>query len=498
MRVRRFIGREGSVPSGKKSKVDRTPFKALLWTALAGLIFGLIGFGEIAEDLLRTFRNSLHWHKASGEIVLVKIDDEALRQVGRWPWPRRNHAQLTDTLTKAGAKRIFFDISFFGATNPVDDRQFADAIKRSNRVVLALRTRRSNSAGRQEYVPLPAIADTPLATIDWQYNWQNAVWQIPYSMERDGRQIPSFSAMLSGRFGKPDTTFLPDYSIDPKSIPTVSAAKLLEGQFDPALVRGRQVVIGTDSDGIGDQYFVPGTGKMGGAFVHIIGAETLKAGVPRYFGWLPLFIASLAMAALALTRRRHALQGLLVGGWMVALFFGPALLERELIFLDITPGLFVTSIIAVVLVRRLLRHRGLVNTVSGLPNLNALRANRDGHDQALIVARILNYADVIAALPTDSERQLVEQIVGRLSIGSSERTFYQGDGGIFAWFEETRKPFGYHIDALYAVFRNPIRVANMSVDLSISFGVEIGSRRPLATRLASALVAADEAGHDGL
>jgi EAL domain-containing protein (putative c-di-GMP-specific phosphodiesterase class I) len=304
--------------------------------------------------------------------------------------------------------------------------------------------------------------------------------------------------MLSGRFGKPDTTFLPDYSIDPKSIPTVSAAKLLEGQFDPALVRGRQVVIGTDSDGIGDQYFVPGTGKMGGAFVHIIGAETLKAGVPRYFGWLPLFIASLAMAALALTRRRHALQGLLVGGWMVALFFGPALLERELIFLDITPGLFVTSIIAVVLVRRLLRHRGLVNTVSGLPNLNALRANRDGHDQALIVARILNYADVIAALPTDSERQLVEQIVGRLSIGSSERTFYQGDGGIFAWFEETRKPFGYHIDALYAVFRNPIRVANMSVDLSISFGVEIGSRRPLATRLASALVAADEAGHDGL
>ena len=181
MRVRRFIGREGSVPSGKKSKVDRTPFKALLWTALAGLIFGLIGFGEIAEDLLRTFRNSLHWHKASGEIVLVKIDDEALRQVGRWPWPRRNHAQLTDTLTKAGAKRIFFDISFFGATNPVDDRQFADAIKRSNRVVLALRTRRSNSAGRQEYVPLPAIADTPLATIDWQYNWQNAVWQIPYS-----------------------------------------------------------------------------------------------------------------------------------------------------------------------------------------------------------------------------------------------------------------------------------------------------------------------------
>jgi diguanylate cyclase len=486
------------VPSGKKSKIERTTFKALLWTAVAGLIFGLIGFGEIAEDLLRTFRNSLHWHKASGQIVLVKIDDEALRQVGRWPWPRRNHAQMTDALSRAGAKRIFFDISFFGATNSADDRQFAEALERSHRVVLAMRIRRSNTAGVQDVYPLPAIANTPLATIDWQYNWQNAVWQIPYALERDGRPVPSFASVLSGRSGAVNSTFMPDYSIDPKSIPTISAAKILEGHFDPALVRGRDVVVGTDSDGIGDQYFVPGTGKMGGSYVHIIGAETLKSGTPRYWGWLPLFFASLGVAALALTRRNHLQQTLLIAGWVVALLLGPAALEARLIFLDITPGLFVTSIIAAILVRRLIRHRGLVNAVSGLPNLNALRANRAGRDQALIVARILNYADVVAALPTDSERQLVEQIISRLSIGSSDRTFYQGDGGIFAWFEEPRKPFGHHIDALYALFRNPIRVASLSVDLSISFGVEIGSGRPLVTRLASALVAADEAAHDGL
>ncbi|HEX8840676.1 MAG TPA: CHASE2 domain-containing protein, partial [Sphingomicrobium sp.] len=449
------------MPSGKKSKIDRTTFKALLWTAVAGLIFGLIGFGEIAEDLLRTFRNSLHWHKASGQIVLVKIDDEALRQVGRWPWPRRNHAQMTDALTKAGAKRIFFDISFFGATNSADDRQFAEALERSRRVVLAMRIRRSNTAGVQDVYPLPAIASTPLATIDWQYNWQNAVWQIPYSLERGGRPVPSFASLLSGRSGAVNSTFMPDYSIDPKSIPSISAARILQGQFDPAFVRGRDVVVGTDSDGIGDQYFLPGTGKMGGSYVHIIGAETLKSGTPHYWGWLPLFLASLGVAALALTRRNHLQQTVLIAGWVLALLFGPAALEARLIFLDITPGLFVTCIIAVILVRRLIRHRGLVNAVSGLPNLNALRANRAGRDQALIVARVLNYADVVAALPTDSERQLVEQIISRLSIGSSDRTFYQGDGGIFAWFEEPRKPFGHHIDALYALFRNPIRVANL-------------------------------------
>ena len=498
MRERDTVGRSGSVPSGKTSTTNRASFKALLWTAAAGLIFGLIGFGEIAEDLLRAGRNGLHWHKASGDIALVKIDDEALRQVGRWPWPRRNHAQLTDALTRAGAKRIFFDISFFGGTNPVDDRLFADALKRSNRVVLALRIRRSNSAGQQELFPLPVVANTPLATIDWQYNWQNAVWRIPYALERGGQQVPSFSATLSGRSGAANTTFVPDYSIDPKSIPAISAAKVLNGQFDPALVRGRDVVVGTDSDGIGDQYFVPGTGKMGGAYVHIIGAETLKAGTPRDWGWLPLFLASLAISALAISRRRHLHQTLLITGWTVALLFGPAALEANLIFLDITPGLFVTLVIGAVITRRQLRHRGLVNPISGLPNLNALRTNVAGRDQALIVARILNYADIVAALPADSERQLVEQIIGRLSIGSKDRTFYQGDGGIFAWFEEAQKPFGHHIDALYALFRNPIRAANLALDLSVSFGVEIGSRRPLATRLASALVAADEAAHDGL
>src|SRR5215208_3461893 len=120
-----------SVSKRSKTKSDAPPWKLLLWTAIAGLIFGLVGFGEIAENLLRTGRNSLHWHKASGDIVLVTVDNQALRKVGRWPWPRRYHAQLTDRLTEAGAKRILFDINFVGATDAADDLAFAQAVKRS-------------------------------------------------------------------------------------------------------------------------------------------------------------------------------------------------------------------------------------------------------------------------------------------------------------------------------------------------------------------------------
>jgi EAL domain-containing protein (putative c-di-GMP-specific phosphodiesterase class I) len=133
-----------------------------------------------------------------------------------------------------------------------------------------------------------------------------------------------------------------------------------------------------------------------------------------------------------------------------------------------------------------------------MPNLNALRDNKSGRKQALIAARILNYEEIVATLPQNSERQLVEQIVSRLSVGSPGRTLYQGDGGIFAWFEESNAPFGNHLDALHALFRNPARVAGLKIDLAIAFGVEVGSGRSLANRLASALVAADEAAHQGL
>ena len=155
-------------------------------------------------------------------------------------------------------------------------------------------------------------------------------------------------------------------------------------------------------------------------------------------------------------------------------------------------------VVSVALGLRQWKQRGLVNTVSGLPNLSALRANKAGREQAVIAARVLNYAEIAAALPPEQERLLVDQIVSRLRVGAPDRTLYEGDGGIFAWFEEPKLPFANHIEALHTLFRNPARVDGMSIDLSISFGVEIGSSRSLTNRLASALVAADEAAHDGL
>ena len=51
--------------------------------------------------------------------------------------------------------------------------------------------------------------------------------------------------------------------------------------------------IGWSTEVLGDQIFLPGTGLMAGAYVQIIGAETLKQGTPIHLGWIPVFAVSL-------------------------------------------------------------------------------------------------------------------------------------------------------------------------------------------------------------
>ncbi|MGA7262612.1 MAG: CHASE2 domain-containing protein, partial [Stellaceae bacterium] len=45
-------------------------------------------------------------------IRIVDIDDDSLKKIGQWPWPRTLVAQLIDKLREAGATIISFDIDF--------------------------------------------------------------------------------------------------------------------------------------------------------------------------------------------------------------------------------------------------------------------------------------------------------------------------------------------------------------------------------------------------
>ena len=118
----------------EKSVAEPPPWKLLLWTAVAGLVFGLIGFGEVAEDWLRVARNSFHRHSASGQTVVLAIDDKSLHEIGNWPWRRSVDGQLIDKLSAAGANRDLLR------------RQFLLSIQYQRTIVLS----RRRSAARTE------------------------------------------------------------------------------------------------------------------------------------------------------------------------------------------------------------------------------------------------------------------------------------------------------------------------------------------------------------
>src|SRR5947209_13265816 len=198
---------------------------------------------------------------------------------------------------------------------------------------------------------------------------------------------------------------------------------------------------------MGDQYYLPGYGKMGGVFIQILGAETLMAGNPVYLGWVPAMLFALVLIGVAVTRRGYAQQNFVFAAGIGLLLFGPVVFETHLIFVDSALPLLVLAITWGVHTWRTMRRRGLVNPVSGLPNLEALRTHPDGRSKALIAARIFNYEEITAALPADGEQQLIDQIISRLKVGAPDRALYQGDAGIFAWFEEPNAPFGNHLDA---------------------------------------------------
>jgi EAL domain-containing protein (putative c-di-GMP-specific phosphodiesterase class I) len=174
------------------------------------------------------------------------------------------------------------------------------------------------------------------------------------------------------------------------------------------------------------------------------------------------------------------------------------LLEWRLIFVDITPALFLVGVLLARLAWLRSRSRGLVNNLTGLPNLAALAADRGGRDLPLVAVRVHNYAEIASTLDAAGERQFIEQIAARLTLGQDQRHIYQGDEGIFAWFAAKGTPFASHLDALHALFRSPIRVNGTSIDAVLSFGVELGSSRSTSSRLGSALVAADEADSEAL
>lgn len=115
--------------------------KTLITALLAGLsvaayLSGIFDAGD------RAFWDFCFRHRpaqfTSPKIIIVEINEDAIRSVGRWPWDREWHATLIQALKDFGARAVALDMLFSEQANPRTDELLSKVIQKSGLVFLPL------------------------------------------------------------------------------------------------------------------------------------------------------------------------------------------------------------------------------------------------------------------------------------------------------------------------------------------------------------------------
>ncbi|MFT3996184.1 MAG: EAL domain-containing protein [Asticcacaulis sp.] len=461
--------------------------------------------GQPLEIFLRAVRNAVYKAPVSGQVAVVGIDDPALSALGPWPWKSTHVAALTDALFEGGARRVFY-------INPINDqgethnRLLSDSFARHEGKVFAaakIDYRLGRRKGR-DVMPITDIRDsvTTVSMVRFVAFWRG-IDKVPYRSEIGGKPYDSVESVISGVHGKVGETFPVNYAFDTADIPYYSAAEVLSHRTAPQDLSGKDVIVGFNAPGLGEQLTVLGQGhKSPEAIVVALGAETLKHGRPIQLGWLPAWLLAAVAAGCVLSARVKG-KGLIALGTVAVLLAAPFALERFNIFMDVMGGLTLMLLLGACMGWRRFGARekkgGTINPISGLYTPNAIRHEDRLDGRQLVAARIRRYAEMVSALPPEAERLLVREIVSRLELGAGGAQLYHGDDGNFFWLSNLydHDLLVEQFTALHVIFRSPIRFARNAFDVDISFGIDREFELPVSHRLTSALAAAHAAEQEG-
>lgn len=85
---------------------------------------------EFNNKIYDTFFKNRENHQKKDNVFLIDIDEESVRELGRWPWSREVIATIWDNAMKNGVKVIANDIIFSEAQNTKADGRLEEVIKK--------------------------------------------------------------------------------------------------------------------------------------------------------------------------------------------------------------------------------------------------------------------------------------------------------------------------------------------------------------------------------
>jgi diguanylate cyclase (GGDEF)-like protein len=299
----------------------------------AVLAAALLGLLRPLDDAIADSRFARLDRPPTGNLVFVEIDGPSLKQVGVWPWPRRIEAAVLDRLMAYGADDVVFDIDFSSASNPEDDRLFAEALKRAGGYAALAVFRQTASPAGGFNLPLPLFANSAgLVGVDVPVTGNGVVRFYDPSINLAGKTYSTAGVALADRPSAVTGRFGIDFGIDLDAVDRISVGDLLAGRVDPRRIAGKDVVIGASASELRDLFVVPRFGLVPGGLVHLLAAETIIQGrTLQVLGPVGIFGVLLALAGLAvllgprLARPLYAVASLAVA----VLFEGGALALQD-------------------------------------------------------------------------------------------------------------------------------------------------------------------------
>jgi adenylate cyclase len=293
----------------------------------AGTLYGI-------ESQTINARFSIRGTQASRlkEFVVVGVDDKTFDHLHeRWPFPRRDHARVIDNLVKSGAKVIAFDIAFDQRSDTADDDALITAVNKAHNMVLATTLVKN---GATEVLGGPSvlkevgatagdstvIADSQGIYRDTQYSWQGLVTFATAIADKDRGK-----AVRASLFGGATKGVPIDFAGAPGTVSYIPYYEVYDGHFNPALVRGKIVIVGAEASILQDVHPTPTSGSslMDGPELQANAAATVLAGLPLRNSpdWINVLLIVLFGAAAPLsTLRGPVLRSLLAAFALAALF----------------------------------------------------------------------------------------------------------------------------------------------------------------------------------
>jgi EAL domain-containing protein (putative c-di-GMP-specific phosphodiesterase class I) len=476
---------------GSNSRSLRAFLKTpLVVAALVAFLCALLTLLEPLDHIFWNTRFRFGQTAASPSIIVVQVD-ESNRGNGK-NWTSSDDAHLLSVLREQLPSRIYLDRPL---GNDVDPALRDELIALGDKVTIVARFSRPDTfdASAIQIPNRASIGNASVVVSGWMTNFLGFGVYSACAVKLGGKAYPSFGPDLARRKCGVGGYFFPDFTLDPRSIPSLPAQQLIEGRMAPGLLTGRTVIISSAKTENRFGYF--GHGRIDPVAFDIAGAEGLRSGFSMSVDWLPNLIFFVGVALMASCVRERRRRWAAYGAVTAITIFGPVVLQLLGIYSNPSASIMAALVFGGLKVWSKWRRRVLQTSASGLPNFMALSVQDIPEGSDVIVATISRYEEFLATLPSELHSECARQIARRFSVGSGTAEIFHGEGGHFAWIENARPADlqSEHFEGMRALFAAPLLVGDHVFDTNVHFGLDRNYALDTLTRVNTALSSASDA-----